>query len=91
MELSAAIEEIREAYALLNGTDTIPLETIDAMGTQTAIAEKIREKRADYVLALKKNKGNLYEDVSLYLKDEEEKQKIRDAGNYKRTIEKAQS
>ena len=65
--------------------------TIDAMGTQTAIAEKIREKRADYVLALKKNQGNLYEDVSLYLKDEEEKQKIRDAGNYKRTIEKARS
>ena len=29
--------------------------TIDAMGTQTAIAEKIRQKRADYVLALKKN------------------------------------
>lgn len=65
--------------------------TIDAMGTQTAIAEKIREKRAEYVLALKKNQGNLYEDVSLYLKDEEEKQKIRDAGNYKRTIEKARS
>lgn len=65
--------------------------TIDAMGTQTAIAEKIREKRADYVLALKKNQENLYEDVSLYLKDEEEKQKIRDAGNYKRTIEKARS
>ena len=65
--------------------------TIDAMGTQTAIAEKIREKRADYVLALKKNQGNLYEDVSLYLKDEEEKQKIREAGNYKRTIKKARS
>lgn len=65
--------------------------TSDAMGTQTAIAEKIREKRADYVLTLKKNQGNLYEDVSLYLKDEEEKQKIRDAGNYKRTIEKARS
>lgn len=65
--------------------------TIDAMGTQTAIAEKIREKRADYVLALKKNQGNLYEDVSLYLMDEEEKEKIREAGNYKRTIEKARS
>lgn len=65
--------------------------TIDAMGTQTAIAEKIREKRADYVLALKKNQGNLYEDVSLYLRDEEEKRKMREAGNYKRTIEKARS
>lgn len=30
IELPAAIEEIREAYALLNGTDTIPLETATA-------------------------------------------------------------
>lgn len=65
--------------------------TIDAMGTQTAIAEKIRSKRADYVLALKRNQGNLCEDVSLYLMDEEEKRKIREKGNYKRTVEKARS
>lgn len=65
--------------------------TIDAMGTQTAIAEKIRSKRGDYVLALKRNQGNLYEDVSLYLKDEEVKRKIREAGNYRRTVEKARS
>lgn len=63
--------------------------TIDAMGTQTAIAEKIRSKRADYVLALKRNQGNLCEDVSLYLMDEEVKRKIREKGNYKRTVEKA--
>lgn len=63
--------------------------TIDAMGTQTAIAEKIRSRRGDYVLALKRNQGNLYEDVSLYMKDGEEKKKIREAGNYKRTAEKA--
>ena len=30
IELPAAIEEIREAYALLDGTDTIPLETATA-------------------------------------------------------------
>lgn len=65
--------------------------TIDAMGTQTAIAEKIRSKRADYVLALKRNQGNLWEDVSLYLMDEEVKRKIREKGNYKRTVEKARS
>lgn len=65
--------------------------TIDAMGTQTAIAEKIRSKRADYVLALKRNQGNLCEDVSLYLMDEEVKRKIREKGNYKRTVEKARS
>lgn len=65
--------------------------TIDAMGTQTAIAEKIRSKRADYVLVLKRNQGNLWEDVSLYLMDEEVKRKIREKGNYKRTVEKARS
>lgn len=65
--------------------------TIDAMGTQTAIAEKIRSKRADYVLALKGNQGNLCEDVSLYLMDEEVKRKIREKGDYKRTVEKARS
>ncbi len=32
--------------------------TIDAMGTQTVIAEKIRGKKADYVLALKGNQGS---------------------------------
>lgn len=31
--------------------------TIDAMGTQTEIAAKIKERRADYVLALKGNTG----------------------------------
>jgi predicted transposase YbfD/YdcC len=40
--------------------------TTDAMGTQTEIVRKIRKKRADYVLALKGNQGNLYEDVKLY-------------------------
>lgn len=37
--------------------------TIDAMGCQTEIADKIIEREADYVLALKENQGNLYEDV----------------------------
>ena len=42
-------------------------------------------------MALKRNQGNLCEDVSLYLLDEEEKRKIREKGNYKRTVEKARS
>ena len=37
--------------------------TIDAMGTQTKIAEKVLDKKADYVLALKGNQGNLHQDV----------------------------
>lgn len=37
--------------------------TIDAMGTQTAIAEKIIEKGADYILAVKENQNQLYQDI----------------------------
>lgn len=37
--------------------------TLDAMGTQTKIAQKIIDKKADYVLALKGNQGQLHADV----------------------------
>lgn len=37
--------------------------TIDAMGTQKAIAQQIVQQGGDYVLALKGNQGNLFEDV----------------------------
>jgi predicted transposase YbfD/YdcC len=40
--------------------------TIDAIGCQTEIAKKIVEKQADYVLAVKGNQGNLYEDLVGY-------------------------
>lgn len=53
--------------------------TIDAMGTQTEIAKKIREGGADYILSLKSNQLNLYNDVKLfmdeYCKDSEAKEK----------------
>lgn len=45
--------------------------TIDAMGTQTKIAEKIIDKKADYVLALKGNQPNLYTDVVDFFEDAE--------------------
>jgi len=44
--------------------------TIDAMGAQTKIAEKIIEKGADYCLSLKENQGNLYHDVKLHTETE---------------------
>lgn len=65
--------------------------TIDAMGTQTAIAEKIRGKRADYVLALKGNQGTLHEEVKEYFADGELCRRIEESGNYKKTCEKAHS
>lgn len=39
------------------------------MGTQTAIAKKIRDKNADYILALKSNQPNLYDNVKLSMDD----------------------
>jgi len=39
--------------------------TIDAMGTQTHIAQTIIEAEADYVLSVKENQGHLYEDISV--------------------------
>ena len=39
------------------------LVTIDAMGTQTAIAAQIIEQNGGYALALKENQGTLYEEV----------------------------
>ena len=40
--------------------------TIDAMGCEEAIVEKIVQKKADYVLALKGNQGHLHEDVKQF-------------------------
>jgi len=38
--------------------------TIDAMGTQKKIAKTIINEGADYLLGVKKNQGQLYEDIS---------------------------
>ena len=48
--------------------------TIDAMGSQRGIARTIRDKKADYVLALKGNQGSLHTDVELFVAE----QKARD-------------
>ncbi len=48
--------------------------TIDAMGCQKAIAEKIQGKGADYVLALKGNHATLSKDVHLFLETEAAKE-----------------
>lgn len=39
------------------------LVTIDAIGTQTEIAQQIVEQGGDYLLAAKENQGHLYEDL----------------------------
>lgn len=50
--------------------------SIDAMGTQRTIAEKIRDKKADYVLALKGNQSSLHNDIKLFLSAEIEKKEL---------------
>jgi predicted transposase YbfD/YdcC len=40
--------------------------TIDAMGCQRDISQKVIEKKADYILALKGNQGTLREDVEVF-------------------------
>ncbi|MBL4941788.1 MAG: ISAs1 family transposase, partial [Colwellia sp.] len=41
--------------------------TMDAMGCQFAIADKIVESKANYVLALKGNQGEFHDDIKLFL------------------------
>ena len=45
--------------------------TIDAMGCQRDIAQKIVDKKADYMLALKGNQGSLRDDVELFVAEQQ--------------------
>jgi predicted transposase YbfD/YdcC len=56
--------EITAIPKLLNALELAgTVVTIDAMGCQREIASRIVEKRADYVLAVKENQGNLLAEV----------------------------
>jgi len=67
-------DKCNEITAIPELIDAINVEhsivTIDAVGTQTKIAEKIIARKADYCLALKGNQSNLHEDVRLYFETE---------------------
>lgn len=43
--------------------------TIDAIGCQKPIAEKITEKKGDYVLSVKKNQPRLYDDLNTFFNE----------------------
>lgn len=45
--------------------------TIDAMGCQHKIANKILEQQSNYIFCLKGNQGTLHEDIKLYFSDQE--------------------
>ena len=63
-------DKSNEIVAIPKLLDMLAIEgaivTIDAMGCQRDIAQKIIDKKADYVLALKGNQGSLREDVELF-------------------------
>jgi len=44
--------------------------TIDAMGCQRDIAQKVLDRKADYLLALKGNQGSLRDDVELFVAEQ---------------------
>src|SRR5512139_2054247 len=58
---SNEIKAIPELLRLLDITGCIVM--VDAIGTQTEIAETIVAGGADYLLAVKDNQGHLYEDI----------------------------
>jgi predicted transposase YbfD/YdcC len=60
-EKTSEITVIPKILDLLNIKGSII--TIDAMGTQTAIAQKIIENQGNYILAVKGNQGSLEEEV----------------------------
>ena len=60
--------------------------TIDAMGCQKKISEETIRQGADYILALKENQGNLYEDVQELFRYAEETEFV--DCDYHKTVEK---
>lgn len=64
-EKSNEITAIPELLELLDLKGAVV--TIDAMGCQKKIVEKIVEKEADYAIALKGNQGTLHDEVAGYL------------------------
>jgi len=67
-------DKANEIVAIPKLLDMLAIEgavvTIDAMGCQRAIAQKIVDKRADYILALKGNQGALRQDVELFVAEQ---------------------
>ncbi len=60
-EKTNEITAIPELLEMLNLKDTVV--TIDAMGTQRAIAERIVTKGGDYVLSVKASQGRLHDEI----------------------------
>jgi predicted transposase YbfD/YdcC len=62
--------------------------TVDAMGAQTKIAETIRDEKADYVLRVKDNKGQLLQDIQDWFSYADQIQFANMAHSYAQTVNK---
>ncbi len=62
--------------------------TIDAMGCQTAIAQTIIDREADYVLALKENQETLYHEAQHLFADAEETGGADDERDHAKTVDR---
>ena len=86
----ATEEKSNEITAIPILLDSMDIEdavvTIDAMGTQTKIVDKIVEKKAGYVLAVKENQGNLYKAVEMLFRTTD-----LDSGKVSRIVEEEYS
>lgn len=70
LKTSAKSNEITAIPALLDVLEISGcIVSIDAMGCQREIAQKIRAGGADYLLAVKGNQPTLYDDIKLFLDD----------------------
>ncbi|WP_111677686.1 ISAs1-like element ISSeq10 family transposase [Streptococcus equi] len=83
----ATNEKSNEITAIPELLDMISVKgcmvSIDAMGTQKAIADKIIKKKADYCLAVKENQKTLLEDIVPFF------EMSQDADDHYHTVEKA--
>ena len=90
---SKVADKSNEIAAIPNLLDLLTLKgatvTIDAMGCQKEIARKIKDKDADYVLALKGNQGTLSEDVELFFAEQKERKFADTASSRHQTLEKS--
>lgn len=85
-------EHSNEIAAIPELLDTLDVSgctvTVDAMGCQKEIAEKITETGADYVLALKQNQPQLYDDVADTFDQLRSSESSDDEYRYCETVEK---
>jgi predicted transposase YbfD/YdcC len=78
-----AIPELLELLVLNNC-----IVTIDAMGCQREIAEKIIDAAADYVLMVKDNQSHLLEDISFYFDLAQQNEFAKVKHDYHQTVSK---